>query len=302
MTKVTLEQWRVLQTVIDEGSFAKAAAKLHKSQSNISYTVAKLQEMLGLQLFQVEGRRAVLTEQGMEILKLSRQITRAARNVENAAHNLKLNYEKSLRLAVDEIFPSSVLMAVLQEFSKKNKNTKLIINHGLLSGPSDQLINGEAELAIISKVPEGYTGNKLMDVDFIPYAHKDNPLHQHLVTVEDLYEERYIIAQDSGINKKRSEGWLGSEFHWKVSTLEMKIQCVVYGIGFAWLPKQIVKERNLPIRPLNMEENNIRTYPVYLVHHQPEKIGPSAKFLIDLFKKYTNRTIPAEKKAIRNNL
>ncbi|STX49252.1 LysR family transcriptional regulator [Legionella hackeliae] len=36
MTKITLEQWRVLQTVVDEGSFARAAEKLHKSQSSIS--------------------------------------------------------------------------------------------------------------------------------------------------------------------------------------------------------------------------------------------------------------------------
>ncbi|HHT0592424.1 TPA: LysR family transcriptional regulator [Legionella anisa] len=286
MTKVTLEQWRVLQTVIDEGSFAKAAIKLHKSQSNISYTITKLQDMLGLQLLQLEGRRAVLTEQGVELLKRSRQVTQAAKNLENAALNLKSNHEKSLRLAIDELFPSPLLMVVLQEFGQKNKHTKLIINQGLLSGPSDQLINGDAELALISKIPEGYTGNKLMDVHFLPYAHKDSPLHQKQATLEDLHDERYLIAQDSGLNKKRNEGWLGSEFHWKVSTLEMKIQCVVYGIGFAWLPQQIVEARNLPILPVNMEENNIRTYPVYLVHHQPQEVGPSAKLLIDLFKKY----------------
>ncbi|WP_131793902.1 LysR family transcriptional regulator [Fluoribacter gormanii] len=290
MTKVTLEQWRVLHAVIDEGSFAKAALKLHKSQSNISYTIAKLQDMLGLQLLRLDGRKAVLTEQGVEILKLSRQITRAAKNVENAAINLKSIYEKSLRLAIDEIFPSPVLMTVLQQFGQQNKHTKLIITHGLLSGPSDQLINGDAELAIISKIPEGYTGNKLMDVHFLPYAHRDSPLHQKQVILEDLYDERYLIAQDSGVNKKRNEGWLGSEFHWKVSTLEMKIQCVVHGIGFAWLPQQMVEGRNLPILALNMEENNIRTYPVYLVHHQPQEMGPSAKLLIELFKKYTSST------------
>ncbi|KTD14535.1 LysR family transporter transcriptional regulator [Legionella gratiana] len=291
MAKITLEQWRVLQAVIDEGSFAKAASKLHKSQSNISYTLAKLQDMLGLQLLQLDGRKAILTEQGVEILKLSRQITRAVKNVENGIFNLKSVYEKSLRLAIDEIFPFTVLMNVLQQFSAENQHTKLIINHGLLSGPSDQLVNGEAELAIISKIPEGYTGNKLMDIHFIPYAHKDSSLHQKVITHEDLYDQRYIIAQDSGLNKKRNEGWLGSEFHWKVSTIEMKIQCVVHGIGFSWLPQHLVEERNLPILPLNMEENNIRTYPVYLVHYQPEKMGPSAKLLVDLFKKHSRKSM-----------
>jgi len=42
-TKTTLDQWYVLQSVIDCGGYAQAAEKLHRSQSSISYSVAKLQ-------------------------------------------------------------------------------------------------------------------------------------------------------------------------------------------------------------------------------------------------------------------
>ncbi|HCW95511.1 MAG TPA: LysR family transcriptional regulator, partial [Pseudomonas sp.] len=38
--RVTLEQWRTLQAVIDSGGFAQAAEVLHRSQSSVSYTVA----------------------------------------------------------------------------------------------------------------------------------------------------------------------------------------------------------------------------------------------------------------------
>ncbi|MDP1602138.1 MAG: LysR family transcriptional regulator [Legionella sp.] len=288
MTKVTLEQWHVLQTVIDEGSFAKAALKLHKSQSTISYIIAKLQEMLGITLLTIEGRKAVLTEDGIKILNLSRQLTRTAKNLENAAHNLKEHYEKSLRLAIDELFPTPLLMKVLQQFSVDNNHTRLIIVHGLLSGPSDMLLNGEAELAIVSKIPEGYLGDKLIDSQSLPYAHINSPLHEKELTLDDLCNERYIIVQDSGKNNKRNEGWLGSEFNWKVSSLEMKIQCVAHGIGFSWLPRNLVEGRNLPIKPLQLKQDNTRTYPLYLVHHNPQKVGPSAEELIALFCKICN--------------
>ena len=36
--RVSLEQWSVFRAVVDEGSFAKAAERLNKSQSSISYT------------------------------------------------------------------------------------------------------------------------------------------------------------------------------------------------------------------------------------------------------------------------
>ncbi|WP_131782251.1 LysR family transcriptional regulator [Legionella gresilensis] len=291
MAKVTLEQWRVLQTIVEEKSFAKAAEKLHKSQSSISYSLMKLQESLGVQVMNIQGRKAFLTEQGMQILNMSKQLTRLAKNIENTAHNFKSNYEKILRLAVDEIFPPQILLQILHQFSLINTQTRIILKHGILSGPSDLLTNGEAEIAIISKIPEGYVGDKLMDIESIPYAHINSPLHQKELTLDDLYQERYIIAQDSGIKNQRNEGWLGSEFHWKVSSMEMKIQCVAQGIGFSWLPKQLVENRNLPIKPLCLQQDNIRTYPLYLVHHNPQEMGPSAQQIISFFREYSNAKI-----------
>ena len=61
---VTIEQWRVFQAIIEQGGYAQAAAYLHRSQSAISYSMSKLQEQLGVPLVKVEGRKAVLTEQG----------------------------------------------------------------------------------------------------------------------------------------------------------------------------------------------------------------------------------------------
>ena len=42
--RVTLDQWLVLQAIIDEGGFAQAANALHRSQSSISYAARKLQD------------------------------------------------------------------------------------------------------------------------------------------------------------------------------------------------------------------------------------------------------------------
>jgi DNA-binding transcriptional LysR family regulator len=47
MHKTTLEQWSLLQKVVELGSFAKAAEETHRSQSSVSYNLALLQERLG---------------------------------------------------------------------------------------------------------------------------------------------------------------------------------------------------------------------------------------------------------------
>jgi DNA-binding transcriptional LysR family regulator len=57
MHKTTLEQWALLEKVIELGSFAKAAEETHRSQSSVSYNLALLQERLGVALHPLAAAR-----------------------------------------------------------------------------------------------------------------------------------------------------------------------------------------------------------------------------------------------------
>lgn len=54
MHKSTLEQWSLLEKVVEAGSFAKAAELTHRSQSSVSYNLSLLQERLGVALLVAE--------------------------------------------------------------------------------------------------------------------------------------------------------------------------------------------------------------------------------------------------------
>jgi hypothetical protein len=58
----TLDAWEILQTVVQLGGFAPAAEKLNRPQSTISYAIRRLQDQLGIRLFEIQGRKAQLTE------------------------------------------------------------------------------------------------------------------------------------------------------------------------------------------------------------------------------------------------
>lgn len=85
----SLKQWRMLHAVVDCGSYAHAAERLHVSQSTLSYTIIKLQERLGVQLLRVEGRKAVLTPPGKLLLERSRRMLNEARELEEFAKDLQ---------------------------------------------------------------------------------------------------------------------------------------------------------------------------------------------------------------------
>lgn len=69
MTKLSLESLVVLDAIVSKGSFAAAAESLFRVPSAITYTVRKLEQDLGVTLFNRSGHRAQLTPAGAELLR-----------------------------------------------------------------------------------------------------------------------------------------------------------------------------------------------------------------------------------------
>lgn len=110
MHKTTLEQWSLLEKVVDAGSFARAAEETHRSQSSVSYNLALLQERLGVALLVQEGRRAVLTPAGELLLNQVKPLLKAFAYVETRALTLRNGMRTRLDLVVDNIFPAVVCL------------------------------------------------------------------------------------------------------------------------------------------------------------------------------------------------
>lgn len=287
--RVTLEQWRVFQAIIDQGGYAQAAQYLHRSQSAISYSMTKLQEQLGIALLKVEGRKALLTEQGQILLARSRQLTDEAVEIENFAHHLSQGREAEIKLVVDAIFPNELLMPALAEFAKQSQGTRVQLREVILSGASDALMSEEAELVIGVGTPSGFLSDPLYEVELIAVARHDHPLHQldRELTSADLAQHMHVVIQDSGENEKMDVGWLSSQERWTVSNIESAYSAVKNGLGYGWLPLYRVTEdiNNGLLKPLSLDQG--ATYKGYLFisfGHQ-KNIGPATRELADIIKK-----------------
>jgi DNA-binding transcriptional LysR family regulator len=69
MTNINLDHVRAFVAVSEYGGVNIAAEKLFKSPSTISHALTKLQGQLGLTLFEQQGRKLYLTEQGTNIVE-----------------------------------------------------------------------------------------------------------------------------------------------------------------------------------------------------------------------------------------
>ena len=99
--RVSLEQWLAFKTVIDSGSYAMAAEALNKSQSSISYAIARLNEQLPQPVLILEGRKAVITDAGRILYRHAEQLLNQASQAEAVASSLALGFESEVTIAVD---------------------------------------------------------------------------------------------------------------------------------------------------------------------------------------------------------
>jgi DNA-binding transcriptional LysR family regulator len=213
--KITLDQWSALVAVVEAGGYAQASARLHRTQSTVTYTIKKLEDLLGVKVFELQGRKAVLTPTGQVLYRRGKSLIEEAARVERAAADLARGWEPEIRIAVDIVFPTWLLLQCFAAFGRERPGTRLELIESVLGGTEEALTEGRVDLAIGGVVPGGFLGDPLMQVRFVCAAAPSHPLHQlgRTLTLDDLRQHRHLVIRDSGALRSRTGGWLNEQGH-----------------------------------------------------------------------------------------
>jgi DNA-binding transcriptional LysR family regulator len=285
--RISLEQWRSLLAVVDAGGYAQAAEVLHKSQSAVTYAVQKMESLLGVKVFEVVGRKAHLTPTGEVLYRRAKALLDEAGALEGAAGSLAAGWEPELRLAVEIIFPTWLLLQCFARFAEERPQTRVELYETVLSGTEEALLQRKVDLAICSQVPAGFVGDTLIRLRFIAVAHPGHPLHQlgRELTLQDLRKHRHLVIRDTG-SQRRAGSWLGAEQTWTVSHKATSIHAAGMGLGFAWFPEEMVLgelDRGL-LKALPLREGGERWVELYLVFADRDYAGPGALRLAEIIR------------------
>lgn len=284
--RVQLEQWRALRAVVDAGSYAAAAERLHKSQSAVTYAVQKLERVLGVRAFEVRGRKAVLTDAGRVLYRRAGELLEEAAALEAAAGELAGGGEAELRLAADTAFPTWLLLQTLGKFSAERPATRIELFETVLGGTEEALLERRADLVIAPFVPQGFLGDPLVRLRFVAVSSPHHPLQQlgRAVSEQDLRRHRQLVIRDSGALRKRDAGWLAAEARWTVSHKATSIRAARMGLGFAWYPEEVVHEElaSGALKPLRLQAGGERYADLYLIFADREYAGPGTRRLAEL--------------------
>ena len=171
----TLDAWEILHTVVQLGGFAPAAKKLNRSQSTISYAIGRMQEQLGVRLFEIQDRKAQLTEVGRVLLADAAPLG-GFHQLEQRARLMASGGASEVRLSVDSIFPDDRLFVALASFSRSFPHVKPNLRQGTFLSADSEFSLHNAQLCVTGLMSRELFVKPILVIGIIAVARRDHPL------------------------------------------------------------------------------------------------------------------------------
>jgi DNA-binding transcriptional LysR family regulator len=284
----TLDQLRIFLAVADEGSFNKAARKLGRALSVISYGIAALEAQLAVRLFDREGsRRPQLTEAGRALLADARAIADDVDGLMSRARGILQGLETKVALAVDVMMPSQTVAGVLRDFQAMFPTVNLRLHVEALGAVAALVRDRRADLAVagpdILDLPE-LQRRALGSVELIPVAAPAHPLAKRTdVRPGEASEHLQLVLTDRSPLTRGREFSVLSPRTWRLADLGAKHALLLEGIGWGNMPRHRVADDLAAGRlvALCLPEAPRFDYGLNALWRKDSRPGPAAAWLLD---------------------
>lgn len=245
---ITIDALRTLDAIDRRRSFAAAAEELYRVPSAISYTISKLEEDLGVELFDRSRRKAELTAVGRLILEQGRQILVATEELTALAKQTDEGWETELRICIDSLINCEPVYDLIEQFQKLQPRTELRLTEEVLGGSWDALNSEQCDLVIGAEgdpPSQGFGIHLLGQVEFVFAVSASHPLTdmQQPISLQAIQDYPTVVVTDSSrYLPVRSTGLLDGRSRIAVSSIEHKIATQIRGLGVGYLPKFRIKK------------------------------------------------------------
>lgn len=147
---VTLTDLRYIVSLARERHFGRAAEKCHVSQPTLSVAVKKLEEQLGVTLFERSAADVKLTEIGVQIVAQAERVLLEAQQVREIAESGKDPLAGPLRLGVIYTIAPYLLPRLIPLLRERAPKVPLLIQENYTAKLAEALKRGELDVIVIA--------------------------------------------------------------------------------------------------------------------------------------------------------
>jgi DNA-binding transcriptional LysR family regulator len=285
MKNATMRQLKVFETVARLLSFSRAAEELHLTQPAVSTQVSKLEERVGLPLFEQLGKKIYLTPAGTTLLSYSRVIIQQIQSAEQAMAQFKGVSGGKLNVAVisagDYFFPR-----ILVDFASRHVGVTLNFTVHNREELLAQLSGNTTDLAIMVRPPNDLdtVNEAFAPHPYVIVAASSHPLAQRKrIPVSVLMREQFVVREKGSDTWQSMKEGFGDKFTQIKIAMEIKStetikQAVIAGMGVSFLSAHTV---SLELKAGSLIVLDVRDFPLmlnwYVVHRKSKQLPPVAE-------------------------
>ncbi len=259
----------MLQAISEAGSFAAAARSLGLVPSALTYRVRQIEDALDVLLFDRSSRQARLTEAGTALLTEGARLLDEVDAVANRVKRVATGWEAQFTIAADSVISRTTLLELCEKFLALNPPTRLKIRDEVLSGTTEALTNGLADLAIGGSMEAASNASVqtrlLGNMEFVYAVAPHHPLATAAQPIGDdvLRQHRAVAVADSSLRGKGvTVGLLGGQDVFTVPSMQAKLDAQLRGLGAGFLPecmaRPYVEAGHLIVRQVDRMQRVIR--------------------------------------------
>ena len=290
MGPLTLDQIQVFLAVVDEGSFTKAATRLNRARSAVTYGIQKLEAQIGLPLFDRIAYRPTLTEAGRTLLLRARRIAEETNAFRDTARSLASGLEAELTIVLDSMFPMPPVVEALRAFTERFPTVPPRVYVQPLGAAAELVLDGTCMIGLLPLIFSDIALFKrfpLLTIDLVPVVSPGHPLAEidGPIDTHVLHEHVQLVLTDrSALTAGRDYGVLSGRT-WRLADLGAKQSMLLAGLGWGNMPAHMVEAdiaqgRLKVIRPVEFDPRiaQLVMCGAYLADHQ---LGPAGQWMIE---------------------
>lgn len=268
---ISLKNLKLVNVIVKEGSVTKAADKLFLSQPALSHQLKKMEDEIGLKVFNRMNKKLLLTETGQLLFNTSEKMLAAFSQLNNRIDEIKNGEKRFIRLSTECYTTYHWLPKAVREFKKENENINIQIVIEATKAPLQYLTEGKIDFAIVSCITDhpAIHFQPLVQDEMVVVVSKENKLsdlktfdlsglkEQNLILYDIPEEKNYVLTHILHQNR----GFANSIQ--KVQLTEAIVQLVRANLGITiiaeWAVKPFLNDEQLKIIPLKSNKG-LRTW------------------------------------------
>jgi DNA-binding transcriptional LysR family regulator len=235
---IDIDLLRTFVTIVETGSFTRAAEHLLRTQSTVSLQIKRLEEQVRCLVFERNARIVRLTPDGEILLGYARQMLRT--NDELLARLIEPEIDGVVRLGTPEDFATTHLPVVLSRFARANPHVALEVTCDLTLNLLAQFEAGGFDVVLVKREPTAAPDGRSVWREPLVWAGSDisllersGPLPLIASPAPCVYRKRATQALDT----------IGRS--WRIAYTSPSLAgaqaAVLAGLGIAAIPKAMVR-------------------------------------------------------------